>query len=242
MSIERNIPLAVKVSSVLRRRLRLEPPTDGKLNGEDELALEFGVSRGTIRQALTILEREGIIIRKQGAGTYINPYLLPINVRGEVAYEFSQLIEYAGFQPSVSLLDCIETQANDEEVKRLGLAPRSKLIHIHKLFCANNEPAICCQDMIPKELFQTDFSYQYAEKPVFDILETYCSLRVDYVLAEIVPHISDEYFSTILKMPIGLPLLCFIETSFSVDNSPIMLSRIYYKDPIIRFSIMRKKS
>lgn len=41
-----------------------------KLPSERELAARFGVSRASVRQALTVLEMAGIIVRKQGEGTY----------------------------------------------------------------------------------------------------------------------------------------------------------------------------
>lgn len=42
-----------------------------RLSGENEMALEFGISRQTVRQALSVLEREGLIERRQGSGTYV---------------------------------------------------------------------------------------------------------------------------------------------------------------------------
>ena len=36
-----------------------------RLSGENEMALEFGISRQTVRQALSVLEREGLIERRQ---------------------------------------------------------------------------------------------------------------------------------------------------------------------------------
>lgn len=43
-----------------------------KLPGENEMAEQYGMSRQTVRQALTLLERKGLIERKQGSGTYVH--------------------------------------------------------------------------------------------------------------------------------------------------------------------------
>lgn len=43
-----------------------------KLYSENELKEMFHMSRQTVRHAIGILEEEGILIRKQGSGTYIN--------------------------------------------------------------------------------------------------------------------------------------------------------------------------
>lgn len=43
-----------------------------KMYSENELKDMFHVSRQTVRHAISILENEGVLIRKQGSGTYIN--------------------------------------------------------------------------------------------------------------------------------------------------------------------------
>ena len=50
--------------------------TQGQLPSEPQLAAELGVSRATIREALTILAREGVIVRRHGVGTFVNANLL----------------------------------------------------------------------------------------------------------------------------------------------------------------------
>ena len=42
-----------------------------KLSSENELSEEFGFSRQTVRQALGILEQEGLLVRRRGSGTYV---------------------------------------------------------------------------------------------------------------------------------------------------------------------------
>lgn len=43
-----------------------------KIPSENDLALKFGYSRQTVRQAVSLLESEGILTRAQGSGTFVN--------------------------------------------------------------------------------------------------------------------------------------------------------------------------
>lgn len=43
-----------------------------KLISENQLCEKFSISRQTARQAISILEKEGLILKKQGSGTYVN--------------------------------------------------------------------------------------------------------------------------------------------------------------------------
>jgi GntR family transcriptional regulator len=62
-------------------------PVGGKLLSEDELAAEFEVSRATIRQAVGELVMEGLVVRRQGRGTYVqerDPSILQQRFRGSL--------------------------------------------------------------------------------------------------------------------------------------------------------------
>jgi GntR family transcriptional regulator len=66
------LPLYHQVAGILRQRIEDGIyPVGGKLRSEDELAAEFEVSRATIRQAVGELVSEGLVVRRQGRGTYV---------------------------------------------------------------------------------------------------------------------------------------------------------------------------
>jgi GntR family transcriptional regulator len=66
------LPLYHQVAGILRQRIEDGIyPVGGKLLAEDELATEFEVSRATIRQAVGELVMEGLVVRRQGRGTYV---------------------------------------------------------------------------------------------------------------------------------------------------------------------------
>jgi GntR family transcriptional regulator len=66
------LPLYHQVAAVLRQRIEDGIyPVGGRLLAEDELAAEFEVSRATIRQAVGELVMEGLVVRRQGRGTYV---------------------------------------------------------------------------------------------------------------------------------------------------------------------------
>jgi GntR family transcriptional regulator len=72
--VERNapVPLYHQIASVLRDRIADNVYAGGAIfPSEDELQVEFGVSRGTIRQAVNAIRQAGLVERQQGVGTFV---------------------------------------------------------------------------------------------------------------------------------------------------------------------------
>lgn len=73
--VNSSLPMALyhQVAGVLRQRIEDgEYPLGFRIASEDELSVEFAVSRATIRQAVGALVAEGKLTRKQGSGTYVS--------------------------------------------------------------------------------------------------------------------------------------------------------------------------
>lgn len=66
------VPPSGQISGILRERIRTGDYELGeRLAPESDLAKEFSVSRGTVRKALRILERDRLILRQRGRGTFV---------------------------------------------------------------------------------------------------------------------------------------------------------------------------
>ena len=65
-------PLYGRIATLMRQRIRAGAwPSGGQIPTIEALMAEFGASRVTVRQALEILEREGLIERHRGRGTFV---------------------------------------------------------------------------------------------------------------------------------------------------------------------------
>ncbi len=81
--ITRNPSLTDQVTGHIRTLISTNGFLDGRIPPETDLASELGVSRTTVRDALSRLEHEGAIYRRQGSGTFVNQHGLRIKSRLE---------------------------------------------------------------------------------------------------------------------------------------------------------------
>ena len=72
LSLESDIPLYSQLVNIIKRNITAGTLVPGDLiPSESELCKTFDISRSTVRQAVSMLEDEGLVIRKQGRGTYV---------------------------------------------------------------------------------------------------------------------------------------------------------------------------
>ncbi|MGP1614167.1 MAG: GntR family transcriptional regulator [Pollutimonas bauzanensis] len=69
---ESPVPRYLQLSELMRQRIvRGDWPEGHKLPSLEQLLAEFGVARVTVRQAVDVLAREGLVSRQQGRGTFV---------------------------------------------------------------------------------------------------------------------------------------------------------------------------
>ncbi len=102
--IERSEPITTKINQIIRDRVNTGTYRLGsRLPSELALAIEFGVSRSTLRNAVNSLVTDGVIIRKHGNGSYINPHAFQFNTQLQNLWSFPQLIQESGRTPDIQV-------------------------------------------------------------------------------------------------------------------------------------------
>ena len=109
-----------------------------KLPSEADLNREFGVSRTTARAALDQLEHEGLIVRKSGKGSIVIPKRVdqPLKALGG----FGADMRARGLVPSYRTLSVRTRKADAEVAAALELPPRSDVLTIDRVLCADGAP------------------------------------------------------------------------------------------------------
>lgn len=96
------LPLHVQIKDCLKEEI-LKGNFEGKIPSERELMEIFSVSRTTVREAVSALDREGVVEKRHGKGTFVT--LRPIQEQwiGNIS-TFSETIKRAGMKPGAKLL------------------------------------------------------------------------------------------------------------------------------------------
>jgi GntR family transcriptional regulator len=240
--ITRSPSLTEQVKAHLKERIVGGDFEEGRIPSETELAADLGVSRTTIRDALSRLEHEGSIYRKQGAGTFVNQPGLQIKSRLEEMWSYEEVLRDHGYTPSVRVGEMRTEPAGDQVAADLKLEPGEPLIVIEKLFLENDLPVVLTTNRLPQRLVSVPVRASDARKPLYGLLEDHCDRFLSYYLSEIVPVALGTYEAGRLGVARRTPALSFEEIGFDQENEPVVNATSFFRDDLLRLRLIRRKA
>ena len=114
-------------------------PND-QLPTEEELSREYNLSRGTVREAIRLLENDGLVRRERGRGTFVTAVRQPSSLFSLMP--FSEAMRRQNRVPATRVLKATTVPAPEEAAQRLNLPEDETVIHIIRLRLADNQPIV----------------------------------------------------------------------------------------------------
>ncbi|MER2598489.1 MAG: GntR family transcriptional regulator [Caldilineales bacterium] len=231
MLVERSRSVTSQAISILTERIRTQTYAPGsRLPSESDLALELGVSRASIRTALSRLATQGLVLRKQGDGTYVNIHLE--NIPGSLGglWNFLRLIEFSGHEPSIQVLSQEVRPASAAEAQALAMPEPAEVLFLRRLFLADTTPVILAGNAIPLALLRVAPQECDGTQPLDAFFRRYCSLQIAYDIFDISATLPDAEVCTILQLPPQQPLLALKQIFYSSANEPLLCGSSEYNE------------
>ncbi len=242
MVIGRGPSLTEQVTAHLKAQILEGAFADGRIPPETELATDLGVSRTTVRDALSRLEHEGAIYRRQGSGTFVNPQGLQIRSRLEEIWSYEQVLQDHGYTPSVRVLSVRTEPASSGDSKALEVDEGTPLLVMDKLFLEDDEPVMLTTNRIPRCEVNGKAGKREAAAPIFEFLENQCERQLSYYLSDLVPTVLGPDQADLLGVDPGTPALSFDEVGYDTGSRPIVSAVSYFRDDLVRFRLMRRRT
>lgn len=226
------IPAFYQVSETIRRRIDLGVYTNGEfIPTEKELEAEFSVSNITIRKALDILAREGLLKRSRGAGTMvqeIKKHPVSISITGNFRDWFDSA---SGNFPNmeVEVLD-MGLHVCPERIRKIfKISKEEKLWRLERIRRLNSKATSYYINYAPLKLFEKFSIRIFRENSFLETLRTQCGVEVVHIGQTVNAIIADIELANILEVDFGLPLF-FAENIYKdKDHNPLAVTHMYYR-------------
>jgi GntR family transcriptional regulator len=207
-------------------------PAGERIPGEQALCEIYGVSRVTVRKALDEIVREGLLVRRQGKGTFVAQE----RIKRDLSHitSFSDACAQIGQTAQTRLIECKREAATQEDHINLGVAKCGEVITICRLRLSDGEPV-----MLEYNRFPTAFAFLETE-PLTGSLYALLS-KHGLVPSRAVHDISLSHarspVSQMLETKVGDALLLLDQVVYDQHDLPLHLSRQWIRGDRFTFRI-----
>jgi GntR family transcriptional regulator len=222
-------------------RLKIEKgelsPGD-RLPPEPELCATYGASRNTVRDAIAALLNRGLVVPRQGLGTFVAEEIVPYTVllsaergwNGEAGQggAYVQAVKLAGRNPETHRFVVEVQEAADDVAEHLGIAPGDPVVLRHAERLIDGQPWSMISSFYPMDIARgTPLELAGSiRQGVIRLLAELGHQQISY-RDEITARMPDLPEYSFFRLPGGIPLIVVDRTAYD-SAGPIRLTRHIY--------------
>jgi len=201
---------------------------------ERTLAPRFGVSRMTLRRAVEELVREGRLVRRHGAGTYVAE---PKIAQGLAVTSFSEDMRQRGAVPSSRTLQVDEVMAGAQLGRRLEIAPGERVVRVVRLRLADDAPMALETLHVPQSIAPGLDGEALRDHSFYELLAQRYGVELAGGVQTIEATVTNESESMILDVPVHSPAFLFERVSRGTDGRVVEFVRSIYRGDRYQFRV-----
>ncbi|HVM71950.1 MAG TPA: GntR family transcriptional regulator [Anaerolineales bacterium] len=234
MSDEINKPLYSRIQEYIAELIlsgKLTPET--KIQSEREFSEDLGVSRMTVRKALTELVNEGLLERRHGSGTYVS--------KPRITYEAIEMVNYVqamqqhNFATASQLLEFSEMVASRRLAELLKIEIGNPLYRVSILRFANRVPVILERGFFPCARFPKLEDWDLEKSSTLDLLTTVYHITPGLVSQTIEAVTAIDTVAQQLRVEEGFPLIMLSRIIYNDENKmPVVFSQDFLRSDYAR--------
>ena len=230
MTVGRSLkaPLYHQIYLILRQKILDGDYADGALlPGEQELALQFSVSRITARRALDELAAEGLARRSQGRGTFARSPAPTPPIRSSLEGLLENLL-MMGLRTSARILDFGYVPASAEVARQLACEPGTEVQRAVRVRSVEGGPLSHLTTFVPAGIGRSYTRDELAKQPLLALLER-AGVAVDSAEQTISAALADAEVAPLLETEVGAPLLTLSRVVRDADGRVVEWLKALYR-------------
>jgi GntR family transcriptional regulator len=204
-----------------------------RLPSEHDLMKRFDVSRVTVRQAIAKLSEQGLVVRKQGKGTFVAGPVVRHELKDLKGF-YDELVSQ-GLNPETKLLHygLVETP---KEARRALQTTDAKVVFLKRLYSLDGVPIALACTYLPAIAAEVSWD-EAVRHPSYAILESLLGIRIAEAQVSIRGRLAGRDLGPMLKLAQSAPLLVVERTSFCDAGTPREYTQFYVNSETYEFTL-----
>lgn len=211
-----------------------------KLAAEPKLASELGVSRATLREAMRTFETQGVILRRQGIGTFVVRPQYTIETGLEALESIERTAERIGLQVSMASLEITIVPPKTEELEKLEFNGEKKVVSVSRVIEAEDRPVAYLIDRVPLHHLCPDELDDDFSGSVLDLFLERGTPMLVSSKCDVGAVTADPAIARAMQIQRNDPLLHFHSELFDSNGMVVDISDSYFLPGYFRFHINRR--
>ena len=214
-------------------------PAGSRLISEPDLAKQLGVSRATLREAMRTFETQGLIRRRQGAGTFVVGKVPVMDAGLEVLESLDTMARRMNLAIAVSDLNVEQVAAEEEHAHELGVMVGSCLTRVRRVMRAETRPVAYLIDLMSEDTLKIADLPEGFNGSVLDfMLERGDDLRISR--AAISATNATAEVAKALEIQRGDVLLQFVSQIYTAGGKIVDYTVSYFIPGYFNFHVVRR--
>src|SRR5215217_3142162 len=225
-----HVPKYAQIADIFRQRIARGVWRQGlRLPANEVLAAEFGVSRVTIRQAVDLLTRDGVIEAQQGRGTFITG--TPKQDRWlKVETTLSDLAEvYRDTSPEI--INISESRTDAPLLPEDGKAA-AHYVFMRRVHSRNDRPYCVISIYLDERIFRK-YPRRFRKETVIPILKDMRNPPINSARQRLTIGTADLEAAKLLQIPLNSPVAEVRRVFTTADGTVIYLGEVTYRGDFI---------
>jgi GntR family transcriptional regulator len=220
--------------------------TQGKLPSEPSLSQQLGLSRATLRQAISNLEQESLVFRRRGLGTFV--VQAAASLQNDLTRNFgvTDLIRISGQHPATADVDLKFGHADSRVAAGLAVALGSPIAILSRTRTADGRPVALTVDYLSPEVYrprglhlETLAERLKTEQSLYHILRGH-GVLIKRGVAEVLAIVANASVLKALRIKRNTPLIQLVQTDFTADGRAVLYSDEYLVPDYFRIQVVRR--
>ncbi|WP_226080180.1 GntR family transcriptional regulator [Mycetocola spongiae] len=229
-------PLHVQVSEEMRARIasgRWQPHY--RLKAEPDLAVDLGISRGTLRRAISTLVDEGVLVHTRGRGTFVTS----ATIEPAIAQSLRSLAEDFAAQGIPWHTRVIGAEVIDPPTNAASLLDSptdSRVFRLTRQGLTGDAPVAYLVNYVRLDLAPGIQDTDFAHSTLFGALEGEFGLRIGSGRRTFAAVAAPAEVSESLGLPAHIPMQHLEQITYLVDGTPVEFSEVWINSAKLRVS------